>query len=40
MRKLMDVSRLNGLGWRAAKDFQEGLADAYKAFLVQEKASA
>lgn len=40
MRKLMDVSRLNGLGWGAAKDFRDGLADAYKAFLVQEKAGA
>jgi GDP-L-fucose synthase len=40
MRKLMDVSRLNGLGWRAAKDFRDGLADAYKAFLAQEKAGA
>jgi len=40
MRKLMDVSRLNGLGWRAAKDFREGLADAYAAFLAQEQAGA
>ncbi|MEY4964947.1 MAG: hypothetical protein RL274_530 [Pseudomonadota bacterium] len=38
MRKLMDVSRLNGLGWRAAKGFRDGLADAYTAFLAQEQA--
>ena len=34
MRKLMDVSRLHELGWRASKAFQEGLADAYSAFLA------
>lgn len=35
MRKLMDVSRLNALGWRASKPFQDGLGDAYRAFLAQ-----
>ncbi len=35
MRKLMDVSRLNGLGWRAAKGLRDGLADAYRAFLAE-----
>ena len=34
MRKLMDVSRLRGLGWQASKAFQEGLADAYGDFLA------
>lgn len=34
-RKLMDVSRLNGLGWRAAKGLREGLADAYRDFLKE-----
>ena len=34
MRKLMDVSRLHGLGWKASKGFQEGLADAYGDFLA------
>jgi GDP-L-fucose synthase len=35
MRKLMDVSRLHGMGWKAAKSFQEGLRDAYGAFLAE-----
>jgi GDP-L-fucose synthase len=35
MRKLMDVSRLRELGWRASKAFREGLADAYSAFLTE-----
>ncbi|OAI45219.1 GDP-fucose synthetase [Rhizomicrobium sp. SCGC AG-212-E05] len=35
MRKLMDASRLNGLGWRAAKGLRDGLADAYRAFLAE-----
>ncbi len=39
MRKLMDVSRLYGLGWRASKSLQEGLADAYKAFLAEHQPS-
>ena len=34
MRKLMDVSRLRGLGWQASKAFQMGLADAYGDFLA------
>jgi GDP-L-fucose synthase len=40
MRKLMDVSRLNAVGWRAAKGLQEGLADAYRAFLAEEPAKS
>lgn len=32
MRKLMDVSRLHGLGWKAAMPFKEGLSVAYQEF--------
>jgi GDP-L-fucose synthase len=32
-RKLLDVSKLNALGWRARIDLREGLADAYADFL-------
>jgi len=35
MRKLMDVSRIHSLGWKATKGFQDGLADAYTAFLAE-----
>lgn len=34
-RKLMDVSRLNGMGWRAATTLRSGLADAYRDFTRQ-----
>ena len=34
-RKLMDVSRLNGMGWRAATALRSGLADAYRDFTCQ-----
>ena len=30
MRKLMDVSRLTGMGWRARIGLREGIADAYR----------
>jgi len=40
MRKLMDVSRLHGLGWRASKPLQEGLANAYGAFLSEHQTAA
>jgi GDP-L-fucose synthase len=33
-RKLLDVARLSGLGWRAKIDFQAGLADTYRWFLA------
>ena len=33
MRKLMDVSLINSLGWTASKDFREGLVLAYKNYL-------
>lgn len=32
-RKLMDVSRLASLGWRASISLEEGLADAYRWYL-------
>ena len=33
MRKLMDVSRLNAMGWKASIDFEDGLASTYEWFL-------
>ncbi len=33
-RKLMDVSQLNCLGWRAKISLADGVADAYKAYLA------
>ena len=32
-RKLMDVSRLQSLGWKAKTGFREGLAMAYRDFV-------
>ena len=32
-RKLLDVSKLNGLGWHHKTELQEGLKIAYKDFL-------
>jgi GDP-L-fucose synthase len=37
-RKLMDVSRLNALGWRAPTDLEEGVALAYQDFLARYDA--
>lgn len=37
-RKLMDVSRLNGLGWTARTGLREGLVRAYADFLAAEEA--
>jgi GDP-L-fucose synthase len=34
-RKLLDVSRLNNLGWRARISLREGIAQTYRAFLAQ-----
>ncbi len=34
-RKLMDVSRLNGLGWKARIPLREGIALAYRDFLAR-----
>jgi GDP-L-fucose synthase len=33
MKKLMDSSRLNHLGWHARVDLKEGLVNSYKDFL-------
>lgn len=37
-RKLLDVSRLQALGWKAGIDLQNGLADAYVWFLQNQDA--
>ena len=34
-RKLMDVSRLNMLGWRAQTSLETGLANAYQDYLAR-----
>ncbi|MDQ6762085.1 MAG: GDP-L-fucose synthase [Bacteroidota bacterium] len=33
MRKLLDVSKINALGWKAAKSMEEGIALTYKDFV-------
>jgi nucleoside-diphosphate-sugar epimerase len=35
MRKLMDVSRLADMGWRARIDLRDGIEDAYRWYLAQ-----
>jgi GDP-L-fucose synthase len=37
-RKLMDVSRLHSLGWKARVGLEEGLALAYRDFLVSRRS--
>lgn len=37
-RKLMDVSRLAAMGWRARIGLREGIADTYAWFLAQDEA--
>jgi len=37
-RKLMDVSRLAGMGWRASIGLEDGLKDAYRWYLEQGAA--
>jgi GDP-L-fucose synthase len=37
-RKLMDTSRLTGLGWRAQIGLREGVAKTYASFLVEKNA--
>ena len=39
-RKLLDVSRLSGLGWRARTSLQDGIKLAYQAFLSEQKQAA
>jgi len=39
-RKLLDVSRLAGLGWRARTSLQDGIKLAYQAFLNEQKQAA
>ena len=37
-RKLMDVSRLTGLGWKAKIGLREGIEKAYASFLAEKAA--
>lgn len=37
-RKLLDTSRLTGLGWRATTGLRDGVARAYAAFLAEKAA--
>lgn len=39
-RKLLDVSRLNGLGWRATTSLHDGLKCAYAAYLAGAQVTA
>jgi GDP-L-fucose synthase len=39
-RKLLDVSRLAKLGWRARTSLEEGIKLAYQACLSESKQSA
>jgi GDP-L-fucose synthase len=39
-RKLMDVSRLGALGWRARIGLEEGIARTYASFLAEKSAGA
>ncbi len=38
-QKLLDVSRLHRLGWRARIGLEEGIADTYRWFLAQEQGA-
>jgi GDP-L-fucose synthase len=39
-RKLLDVSRLSALGWRARTPLDEGIRLAYRAYLNENKRAA
>jgi GDP-L-fucose synthase len=34
-RKLLDVSRLSDLGWKASTPLREGIAKAYRDFIAR-----
>ncbi|MBR0656981.1 GDP-L-fucose synthase [Roseomonas arctica] len=40
MLKRMDTARINALGWKAAIDFEQGLAETYRWFLDQPELRA
>ena len=37
-RKLLDVSRLSGMGWTAKTGLRDGIAATYQAFLEEKKS--
>jgi GDP-L-fucose synthase len=39
-QKLLDVSRLSGLGWRARIGLEDGIADTYRWFLAEEQGTS
>jgi len=39
-QKLLDVSKLTGLGWRARIGLEQGIASTYRWFLAQEQGAA
>ena len=39
-RKLLDVSRLTALGWRARTSLGDGIALAYRAYLNENREAA
>jgi GDP-L-fucose synthase len=39
-RKLLDVSRLSAIGWKARIGLREGIAATYQAFLAEEKSGS
>jgi GDP-L-fucose synthase len=39
MRKLMDVGRLNQMGWRASIELEQGLANTYEWYLAHEQTA-
>ena len=39
-RKLLDVSRMSALGWKARIGLREGIAATYRSFLEEKKAGA
>lgn len=40
MRKLLDVSKLQSYGWKAAMSFEDGIAISYRDFLQREAGAA